>query len=148
MISVDDVREVARTLPRSTEVFVRGRLKFRIGSIVWLAFSRDGTEMGFAFPKEWRQALVESEPEKFRLPGQSDLKYNWAEARLEALDPAEIRDLVLGAWSMVVPQYVVDDYIDRERRAPGEADKEVLKCSGRRSTLCRGPSSWDSTRPS
>ena len=108
---MDEVRELARTLPRSAEVFVRGRIKFRVGSIVWLAFSPDGTEMGFAFPKEWRQALVESEPHKFMLPSNSDLKYNWAEARLEALDPDETRELVLEAWSMVVPKYVVDEYV-------------------------------------
>jgi hypothetical protein len=115
---MDEVRELARTLPRSTEVFVRGRLKFRVGSIVWLAFSHDGTEMGFAFPKEWRQALIESEPDKFMLPSQSDLKYNWVEAKLAALDPNETRELVLDAWSMVVPNFVVDEYVRLEQPGP------------------------------
>jgi hypothetical protein len=110
-VSMDDVRELARRLPRAYEVVVRGRLKFRVGSIVWLAFSADETEMGFAFPKEWRQALVDAESDKFRMPGPTDLKYNWAVVRLNAIDPDEMRDLVLGAWSMVVPQYVVDEYL-------------------------------------
>jgi hypothetical protein len=118
VITVDQVRELARTLPRSTEVFVRGRIKFRVGSIVWLAFSRDRTEMGFAFPKEWRQALVESEPDKFMLPAPSDLQYNWVEARLDALDPEEARELVLEAWSLVVPKYVIDEYIRFEVPRP------------------------------
>ena len=109
--TVDEVRELARTLPRSTEAFVRGRIKFRVGSIVWLAFSRDGTEIGFAFPKEWRQALVESEPDKFMLPSEPDLRFNWVEARLDALDPEETRELVLEAWSMVVPRYVVAEHL-------------------------------------
>jgi hypothetical protein len=112
---VDDVRELARSLPRSTEAVVRGRLKFRVGSIVWLAFSSDGGEIGFAFPKEWRQALVDSDPDKFRMPGPADLKYNWVEARLAALEPDEMRDFVLEAWSMVVPKYVVDEYLRRGR---------------------------------
>jgi hypothetical protein len=115
-VTVDDVRRVAQTLPRATEVFVRGRLKFRVGSIVWLAFSRDGAEMGFAFTKEWREALVDSAPEKFRMPGESDLRFNWVEARLQALDPDEMRDLVLEAWSMVVPKYVVDEDVRLEKR--------------------------------
>ena len=54
VVTMDEVRALARTLPRSSEAFVRGRVKFRIGRIVWLAFSRDGETMGFAFPKEWR----------------------------------------------------------------------------------------------
>jgi hypothetical protein len=111
MITVDQVREVAQGLPRSYEVVVRGRLKFRVGQIVWLAFSADETEMGFAFPKELREALVEGDPDTFRMPGATDLKYNWAVARLNALDHDEMRDLVLDAWAMVVPRYVVDDYI-------------------------------------
>jgi hypothetical protein len=121
VVTVDDVRELAQTLPRSTEVVVRGRIKFRVGSIVWLAFSADGTEMGFAFPKEWRDALVSSAPEKFKPPGRTDLRYNWVKARLEALDPHEMRDLVLEAWSMVVPKYVIDEYV-QEHAQHDESD--------------------------
>ena len=96
---------------------VRGRLKFRVGSIVWLEFSPDENEMGFAFPKEWRQALVQSAPDTFLMPAAADLKYNWAVVRLDAIDDDEMRDLVLEAWSMVVPKYVVDDYL-RDNDAP------------------------------
>ena len=110
-VTVDDVRELARRLPRAYEVVVRGRLKFRVGSIVWLAFSADETEMGFAFPKEWREALVEADPDKFLMPATGDLKYNWAVVRLSAIERDEMCDLVLEAWSMVVPQSVVDDFL-------------------------------------
>jgi hypothetical protein len=110
VVTINDVRAVAITLPRSSEAVVRGRLKFRIGHIVYLAFSRDETVMGFAFPKEWRDALVENEPEKFSLPGESDLRYNWVHVRLAAIDADEMRDLVEDAWAFVVPKYVVDDY--------------------------------------
>ena len=109
-MTVDDVRAFAITLPRSTEAFVRGRIKFRVGRIVYLAFSRDETLMGFGFPKEWREALVESEPDRFMLPRQFDLRYNWAVVRLAALDEPEMRELVLDAWAMVVPQKVAAEY--------------------------------------
>ena len=101
---MDEVRALASTLPRAYEVVVRGRIKFRVGSIVFVAFSRDGTLMGFGFPKEWREALVASEPAKFMLPRESDLRFNWAVVRLDAIDEAEMRDLVLDAWAMVVPK--------------------------------------------
>jgi hypothetical protein len=107
-----EVRAFAGTLPRGTEVFVRGRIKFRVGRIVFLSFSRDGTLMGFGFPKEWREALVESEPEKFMLPRASDLRFNWAVVRLSEIDAEEMRDLVLEAWAMVVPQKVSAAYRD------------------------------------
>jgi hypothetical protein len=108
VVTLDEVRAFARELPRSYEAVVRGRVKFRIGRIVYVAFSRDETEMGFGFPKEWREALVESEPEKFFMPSAGDLRYNWAEVRLAAIDADEMRELVLDAWAMVVPQSVAD----------------------------------------
>jgi hypothetical protein len=114
---MDDVRGFARTLPRAYEVQVRGRLKFRVGRIVFLSFSHDATLMGFGFPKEWREALVASEPEKFMLPRESDLRYNWAVVRLEAIDEAEMRELVLDAWHMVVPKKVSAAYDQLQHRA-------------------------------
>jgi hypothetical protein len=71
-MTLDDVRELALSLPRSYEAVVRGRVKFRVGQIVYVAFSHDGETMGFGFPKELRDALVQSEPHKFSLPSQSD----------------------------------------------------------------------------
>ena len=110
MVTMDEVRAFARTLPRSSEAFVRGRVKFRVGRIVWLAFSRDGSTMGFAFPKELRQALVDSEPEKFSLPGAGDMRYHWAHVRLDALDAEEMRELVEDAWAFCVPRRVAEEY--------------------------------------
>jgi hypothetical protein len=106
MVTIESVRELALTLPRSYEVLVRDRVKFRVGQIVYLAFSRDEETMGFAFPKEERDALVAAEPAKFVMPGTSDLRYNWVIVRLAAIDDVEMRELVLEAWKMVVPKRV------------------------------------------
>ena len=114
MVTLEEVRTVASALPRTTEAVVRGRVKFRVGRIVYLAFSRDETLMGFGFPKEWRDALVESEPEKFMLPRPSDLRYNWAVVRLEHIDAAEMRELVIDAWAMVVPKKLSAAYAEPE----------------------------------
>jgi hypothetical protein len=110
MATIDDVREVALSLPRSYEALVRDRVKFRVGRIVYLAFSRDETLMGFGFPKEEREWLVGTEPEKFMLPRDSDLRYNWVVVRLAMIDEVEMRELVIDAWSMVVPKHLSATY--------------------------------------
>lgn len=110
MTTVEAVRELALSLPRSYEALVRDRIKFRVGRIVYLAFSRDETEMGFAFPKDEREALVASEPEKFQMPSPSDMRYHWAVVRLAAIDDEEMREIVLEAWRMVVPKKVAAAY--------------------------------------
>jgi hypothetical protein len=117
VVTIDDVREFASQLPRAYEALVRDRVKFRVGRIVFVAFSRDEQIMEFGFPKEEREALVAAEPAKFLMPGQSDLRYHWVHVRLSAIDQAEMRELVLDAWRMCVPKRVAADYLADQPRA-------------------------------
>ena len=94
------------TLPRTTEGLVGGRVKFYVGRIVYVSFSRDETVMGFAFPKEERDWLVGGTPDKFMQPSKSDLRYHWVLVRLDAIDETEMRQLVVDALPMVVPKRV------------------------------------------
>jgi len=110
MVTIDDVRAFAMTLPRTTEALVQDRVKFRVGRIVFVAFSRDETEMGFGFPKEEREALVASEPDKFLMPRRSDMRYRWVCVRLDAIDVDELRELLVDAWRMRVPKKVAAAY--------------------------------------
>lgn len=104
MVTVEDVRRVVSRFPRSSEHLIRDRVKFRVGSIVYVSFSRDETLMGFAFPKEERDALIAAEPAKFLLPEESSLRFNWVVARMAELSEPEMRELVTEAWRMVVPK--------------------------------------------
>ena len=110
MVTLADVRLFATTLPRTTEALMAARVKFRVGRIVYLAFSRDETVMGFAFPKEERDWLIGGTPDKFMLPAASDLRYHWVLVRMASIDEAEMRELVLDAWRMVVPKGLAASY--------------------------------------
>jgi hypothetical protein len=109
-VTVDDARAIAATLPRSYEALVRDRVKFRVGQIVYAAFSRDETIMGFGFPKEEREALVASEPDTFLMPSPPDMRFRWVQVRLEAIDVEQLRELLVDAWRMCVPKKVSDAY--------------------------------------
>src|SRR6478735_10016585 len=98
MAVIEDVRSLGDALERSYQVYVRGRLKFRVGQMVYVAFSLDQRVMGFAFPKEERAALVAGNPRKFQMPSDSDLRFNWVHADLAVLEPSEARELVVDAW--------------------------------------------------
>lgn len=115
MVTIEDVRVFASQLPRAYEALVRDRVKFRVGRIVFLAFSRDEQIMGFGFPREERAALVAAEPGKFLMPSESDMRYQWVHVRLAAIDRAEMEELVLDAWRMCVPKRVAADYLESAR---------------------------------
>ena len=110
MVTTQDVRRIALSLPRTDERLVRDQIKFRVGRIVYVALSRDEKSMGFGFPKEERAALIAAEPDKFFMPIRSDERYNWVQVRLSAIDEIELRELVIDAWRMVVPKRVAAAY--------------------------------------
>ena len=122
MVTADDVRAIALSLPRAYEALVRDRVKFRVGRIVFLALSPDETELGFGYPKEEREALIASEPAKFHLPLPSDMRYNWVRVWLSAIDYDELRDLIVGSWRMTVPKKVWNEYLaSRPASSSGQA---------------------------
>jgi hypothetical protein len=106
VVTLDDVRQVALCLPRTSEHLIRDYVKFRVGKIVYVSVSPDESTMGFGFPKEERAALITAEPEKFAMPRLSDQRFHWVHARMAALGEDEMRELVTDAWRMVVPKRV------------------------------------------
>lgn len=113
MVTIEDVRLWAMSLPRTSEHLIHRQVKFRVGKIVYAAISEDETRMAFGFPKEEREALVASEPRKFMLPRPSDMRFHWISARMAELDVPEMRELITDAWLMVVPKRVGAEHLAR-----------------------------------
>ena len=114
MASLDDVRAIATSLPRTSEHLIRDHVKFRVGRIVYASVSPDEERLGFGFPKDERAALVASRPEVFMMPLRSDERYHWVRAQLGVLDPQELRELLIDAWCMVVPKTIAAAYLDSQ----------------------------------
>ncbi len=112
MATVEDVRRLALTLPRTTEHLIHDRVKFRVKAIVYCAFSRDETLMGFGFPREERAALVASD-DRYLLPGASDMRFQWVACRIGELDLDEMEERVTEAWAMCVPKFLVRERLGR-----------------------------------
>ena len=55
-------------LPRAYEAVVRDYVKFRVGRLVFASVSPDESLLGFAYPKDGRESLVDSDPETFLMP--------------------------------------------------------------------------------
>lgn len=111
MANLEDVRQIAMSLPRTTEHLVGDNTKFRVGRLVYASVSADEERLGFGFPKEERAALVASEPGKFMMPLRSDERYNWVRAKLAALESDELREILIDAWCMVVSKKTSASYL-------------------------------------
>jgi hypothetical protein len=108
VVTADDVRRVGLALPRTYEFLTGGRAKLKVRQIVYVGFSRDESVMGFGYPRDARDGLIESAPDTFLLPPPRDLRYQWVCARLDRLDPVEMRELVTEAWRMCTPRMLHD----------------------------------------
>jgi hypothetical protein len=98
-------------LPGTSEHLIRDHVKFRVGRLVYASVSPDEERLGFGFPRDERAALVAAEPGKFMMPLPSDERYQWVRARLGVLEPDELRELLVDAWTMVVPKKVAAAYL-------------------------------------
>lgn len=112
MVTAQDVRTIALGLPRAYEAWVKDRVKFRVGRLVFLSLSPDETLLGFGCPEWEREGLVAAEPDKFLMPVPADLRYSWMRVRLAALEPDELRELIVESWRMSVPKGVWNAYRD------------------------------------
>jgi hypothetical protein len=143
MVTVAQVRKVAMSLPRTTEHLIRDRVKFRVGQIVYVAFSRDETTMGFGYPREERLALIEAEPDKFYMPAPPDDRYQWVEAWMDRLDVREMRELVQEAWRMVVPKKVASERLGLPTPSLAAPDLAALARAGHEfAALGKVDASW------
>src|SRR3954462_11128924 len=86
-VTADDVRRLTMALPRTTEGLVRDSPRWRLGRLVYPALSPAEEFLGFAYPKEGRDALVAGGPDKYVMPFASYLRDMWVESRMAALDP-------------------------------------------------------------
>ena len=111
MADLADVRHIALGLPRAYEAMVREYVKFRVGRLVFASVSPDESLLGFGFPKEARESLVASDPEKFLMPVRSDLRYNWVRLRLGFIEVPELEELLVDAWRMCVPKRVAAEFL-------------------------------------
>src|ERR1700750_2745202 len=111
MATVDDVRAIAMSLPRTSEHLIRDHVKFRVGQIVYASVSPGEEPLALAFPPDKRAVLVASRPDTFMMPLPSDERYRWVRARLAMLDEDELRELLIDAWCMVMPKTIAASWL-------------------------------------
>ena len=113
-VTVDDVLAYAADFERSYVAVVHGRIKLRVGQIVYVAFSRDETTMGFALPEGGATGTGRLRPRALLAARSSRTcgSTGWS-TRLDRLELDEMHEFVLDAWGMVVPKFLFRERLRR-----------------------------------
>jgi hypothetical protein len=102
MATWDDIRAVARTLPGAWENDWYGEPLFQVGRKGFVQTFRGRVIM--KLERNHQELLFEARPEVFSPMTAGALRWSWVE--IEGLDAGEIAELVLEAWTQIVPKKV------------------------------------------
>ncbi|WP_187645530.1 MmcQ/YjbR family DNA-binding protein [Streptomyces sp. TRM49041] len=106
MLTADDVRRIALSLPEVVEKLSWGMPTFRAGpgGKIFAALEGDDRVIGVKCPKEDRDELIAAEPGKFFIRPGHDEPYAWLRVRLAALeDEDELRAVLADSWRQAAP---------------------------------------------
>ena len=112
MASEDDVRELALSLPATTEKPSYGTPGFRVRDRLFARIREEGVLVLWRESEEEKKALVEAESEKFFSTPHYD-GYPNILIRLGAVDREELAELVEESWRLRAPESMVEQF-DRE----------------------------------
>lgn len=105
MASEDDVRELALSLPETTEKPSYGMPGFRVKDRLFARIKEDGVMVLWRENEYEKEALIESEPDKFFTTSHYD-GYPMVLLRLEKVGREELLDLLTDSWDLRAPKGV------------------------------------------
>jgi hypothetical protein len=111
MVTTDEVRSLALSLPETEEHDHWGKPSFRVQNKIYAVFQPDGVSIVVKTTKEERFTYLTMTPEIYRMPENfSNLAYMMV--RMDRVEPKEFHDILTLAWSLVSPKKVVKAYVE------------------------------------
>jgi hypothetical protein len=116
MITADELRRAALSLPEAEERETWGHPTFRVRDRMFATLADDGSQASVKATREEQAALIAAAPETFAVPAYVG-RHGWVSVRLATADPAEVRELLVEAWRQAAPRRLVTAYDAREAAA-------------------------------
>lgn len=121
MISGDEVRRLALSLPETEERETWGHPTFRVRDKIFATLSPDGTVGGVKTSRQEQALLLSSDPETYSYADYVG-RYGWVTVHLTTADPDVVRGIVVEAWRRTAPRRLVAAY-DAGGEPPGAGGK-------------------------
>ena len=102
MATLDDLRRLALALPGAHEVTYKGDPWFNVGKKTFVLFTQGRAIM--KLDRGHQELLFEIRPESFEKCKVATVWWSWVD--IAHLDEAELADLVLEAWTQIVPKKI------------------------------------------
>lgn len=109
MITADEVRRLALSLPGVEEKETWGHPTFRVRDKIFATLAADGSGGGVKASPEEQSLLIASDPESFSMADYVG-RYGWVSVDLATVDPEVMRGIVVEAWRRTAPRRLVKEH--------------------------------------
>jgi hypothetical protein len=109
-VTFDEVRAHALSLPGVEEATSYGTPAFRVRKRLIARMHQDGEALVVKVDPQEREALLATQPDAFFITAHYLHETAWILARLEVVDPGELRELITEAWRRVSPPRIVEAF--------------------------------------
>lgn len=105
MVTINEVRTIALSLPETEEKLHQGKVSFRVRNKIFAVIQPDGVTVTIKTTMEERTAYTSMAPDTFKLP-ESFAHLAYMNIRLDRVEPDEFRDLLMQAWKYTAPKTI------------------------------------------
>jgi hypothetical protein len=109
MITAEELRQVALSLPEAEERETWGEATFRVRDKIFVTLSANGQVAGVKASLEDQEELIASDPQTFAVAHYTG-RFGWVSVQLSTVDPGEMRELIIEAWRRTAPKRLVAAY--------------------------------------
>jgi hypothetical protein len=109
VITADELRSIALSLPESGERETWGEATFRVRDKIFITLSESSGQAGVKTSLDEQAALVALDPESFAVAHYTG-RFGWVAVNLANVDPDDMADLVIEAWRKTAPKRLVAAY--------------------------------------
>lgn len=109
MVTPDEVRRIALSMPEAVETGHWGKPSFRVQDKIFAVLQEDGVSLLVKTTKDDRLAYTTMEPEIYSVPANYST-LNYMIVRMDRIALAELHVLIVQAWKSVAPKRLVAGY--------------------------------------
>ena len=109
MMTGDEVRRVALSLPDAEEQETWGHPTFRVRDKIFASLSADGFGAGVKTSPQEQSLLISADPESFAVADYVG-RFGWVSVNLATVDPDTMRGIIVEAWRRTAPRRLVKEY--------------------------------------
>jgi len=111
MMTFEEVRNIALSLPGTEEIQHWGKPSFRINNKIFTIIQEDLISITVRTTQEERDILTNMNPATYRIP-ESFSNLNYMHVNLETAMKEEVVDLIRNAWARVAPKKLSKTYFE------------------------------------